>query len=83
MAWAQQFTSATRAALIFALEPAIACVTSYVLLGETLSTRGKMGAIAILAGVLLVEFRSAGFTGAESQRGCDVAVTKVSGNTSH
>ncbi len=83
MAWAQQFTSATRAALIFALEPAIACVTSYVLLGETLSTRGKIGAIAILTGVLLVEFRSAGFTGGESQRGSDVAVTKVSGNTSH
>jgi drug/metabolite transporter (DMT)-like permease len=72
MAWAQQFTSATRAALIFALEPVIAWVTSYLLTGETMSSRGKVGAAAILAGVLLVEFRS----------GSDGAVTKVSGTTS-
>ncbi len=72
MAWAQQFTSATRAALIFALEPVIAWVTSYLLTGETMSSRGKMGAVAILGGVLLVEFRS----------GSDGAVTKVSGTTS-
>ena len=60
MAWAQQFTSATRAALIFALEPVIAWVTSYLLMGERLPARGKLGAVAILAGVLLVEFKSAG-----------------------
>jgi drug/metabolite transporter (DMT)-like permease len=59
MSWAQQFTSATRAALIFTLEPVVAWVTSYVLTGETLSARGKIGAVAILAGVLAVEFRSA------------------------
>jgi len=59
MAWAQQYTSATRAALIFALEPVVAWVTSYVLLGETLSLRAKVGAAVILAGVLLVELKRA------------------------
>jgi drug/metabolite transporter (DMT)-like permease len=59
MAWAQQFTSATRAALIFALEPVVAWITSYLLTGESLSIRGKVGAVTILAGVLLVEFRRA------------------------
>ena len=57
MAWAQQFTSATRAALIFALEPVFAWVTSYLLMGETLSPRAKVGAAVILAGVLLVELK--------------------------
>jgi drug/metabolite transporter (DMT)-like permease len=75
MAWAQQFTSASRAALIFTLEPVVAWVTSYLLLGEVLTMRGKVGAAAILAGVVLVEFRSA-----ELSRGI---VTKVSGNTSN
>jgi drug/metabolite transporter (DMT)-like permease len=55
MAWAQQYTSATRAALIFALEPVVAWLTSYALTGETMAVRGKVGAAAILAGILLVE----------------------------
>jgi drug/metabolite transporter (DMT)-like permease len=57
MAWSQQYTSPTRAALIFALEPAVAWFTSYVITGEVLSNRGKMGAGLILAGVLLVELK--------------------------
>lgn len=57
MAWSQQYTSPTRAALIFALEPAVAWLTSYVVTGEILSNRGKMGAGLILAGVLLVELK--------------------------
>ena len=57
MAWAQQYTSPTRAALILALEPAVAWLTSYVVTGEILSNRGKMGAGLILAGVLLVELK--------------------------
>ena len=55
MAWAQQYTSPTRAALIFALEPVVAWVTSWVLAGETMGNRGKAGAGLILAGILLVE----------------------------
>jgi drug/metabolite transporter (DMT)-like permease len=60
MAWAQQYTSATRAALIFALEPVVAWLTSYVLTGETMAFRGKVGASAILAGILLVELTRSG-----------------------
>ncbi|HZL56939.1 MAG TPA: DMT family transporter [Bryobacteraceae bacterium] len=60
MAWAQQYTSATRAALIFALEPVFACCTSYVLLGEKLPGRGKIGAVVILAGILTVELKRGG-----------------------
>lgn len=57
MAWAQQYASPLRAALILALEPALAWVTSYVAAGEVLSDRGKIGAGFILAGVLLVELK--------------------------
>jgi drug/metabolite transporter (DMT)-like permease len=54
-AWAQQYTSPSRAALIFALEPPVAWLTSWVLTGEGLAFRGKVGAGMILAGILLVE----------------------------
>jgi drug/metabolite transporter (DMT)-like permease len=54
-AWAQQYTSPARAALIFTLEPPVAWLTSYVLTGEKMANRGKVGAIMILAGILLVE----------------------------
>jgi drug/metabolite transporter (DMT)-like permease len=57
MAWAQQYTTPTRTALILALEPAVAWLTSYVVTGEVLSARGKIGAGLILAGVLLVELK--------------------------
>lgn len=57
MAWAQQYTSATRAALIFSLEPVIAWCTSWLVAGETLSGRGKVGAGLILSGILLVELK--------------------------
>jgi drug/metabolite transporter (DMT)-like permease len=57
MAWAQQYTSATRAALIFALEPVVAWFTSWLLTGETLSTRQMFGAGLILAGIVIVELK--------------------------
>lgn len=57
MAWAQQYTSATRSALIFSLEPVVAWITSYIVTGETMNFRGKVGAAAILLGVLIVELR--------------------------
>ena len=71
MAWAQRYTTATRSALIFALEPVVAWFTSWVLLGERLGLRGKVGAVIILAGILLVELK----------RGEDV--TTASENTSN
>jgi drug/metabolite transporter (DMT)-like permease len=54
-AWAQQYTSSARAALIFSLEPPIAWLTSWALTGEKMANRGKVGAGMILAGILLVE----------------------------
>ena len=54
-AWAQQFTSPTHTALIFSLEPVFAWITSYVVLGERLGARAGLGAMMILAGVLISE----------------------------
>jgi drug/metabolite transporter (DMT)-like permease len=56
-AWAQRYTSPTRAALIFALEPVFAWLTSFLLTGELLSRRATAGACLILAGILLVELK--------------------------
>lgn len=58
-AWAQQFTSATRTALIYTLEPVFAWITSWLLLGEKLPWTAVMGAVLILSGVLLVELKPA------------------------
>lgn len=55
--WAQKHTTATRTALIFALEPVFAWVTSYFWTGEVLTLRATCGAAAVLAGILLVELR--------------------------
>ena len=53
--WAQQFTPPTHTALIFALEPVFAGLTSYVVVHERLGVRGGLGAALILAGVLISE----------------------------
>jgi drug/metabolite transporter (DMT)-like permease len=58
-AWAQRYTTSTRTALIFMLEPVFAWITSYLLTGETLSGRAAAGAGLILAGVLVVEVKRA------------------------
>lgn len=54
-AWAQQFTPATHAALIFTLEPVFAWLTSLLLRNERLGLRVGAGALLILAGVLVSE----------------------------
>ena len=59
-AWAQQYTTPTHTALIFALEPVFAWLTSYLLAGELLSLRVSLGAGLILAGILLVELKPFG-----------------------
>lgn len=58
--WAQQYTSPTRAALIFALEPVFAWITSFALTGELLSVHATVGACLILTGILLVELKPLG-----------------------
>jgi drug/metabolite transporter (DMT)-like permease len=56
-AWAQRYTTSTRTALIFMLEPVFAWITSYLLTGETLSRRAAAGAALILGGILVVELK--------------------------
>ena len=56
-AWAQQYTSSTRTALIYTLEPVFAWITSFLVTGEGLSGRAGAGAALILGGVLLVELK--------------------------
>lgn len=55
--WAQRWTTPTRTALIFAMEPVFAWITSYLLAGEVLSRRAAVGAALILGGILLVELK--------------------------
>jgi drug/metabolite transporter (DMT)-like permease len=56
-AWAQQFTPPTHTALIFALEPVFAWLTSYVVEGEKLGLRAGVGALLILTGILVSELK--------------------------
>jgi drug/metabolite transporter (DMT)-like permease len=58
--WAQGRTTATRTALLFALEPVFALLTSYIVTNEVLSGRALTGAACILAGILLVEMKPVG-----------------------
>jgi drug/metabolite transporter (DMT)-like permease len=55
--WAQQHTTATRAAIILTLEPVFAWIASWLFEGEILSTRAAIGALLILGGILLVELK--------------------------
>ena len=57
MAWAQRYTTSTRTALIYLLEPVFAWMTSFLLMGEGLSARAAAGAMLILGGVVLVEVK--------------------------
>jgi drug/metabolite transporter (DMT)-like permease len=61
--WAQQHTTPTRTALIFALEPVFAWLAAYIAAGERLTPRASLGGVAILAGILLVELKPSIFTG--------------------
>jgi len=61
-AWAQRFVSATQTALILSLEPVFAWMTSYVVLGERLGLRAGIGAVLILAGVLISELMGSSST---------------------
>ena len=60
--WAQQFTTPTRTAIIFSLEPVFAWLASFVVAGELLSLRAAAGAALILAGILVVELKPIRFS---------------------
>ena len=53
--WAQQYTSPGHAAILFALEPVFAVITSYFVLNERLTARALKGAGLVVAGILLAE----------------------------
>jgi len=55
--WGQRYSSPTRTALIFAMEPVFAWATSYVVAGEVLSGRAVIGGLLILSGILMVELK--------------------------
>ncbi len=57
--WAQQYTSASHAAILFALEPVFAVITSYVILHERLSSRAWKGAGLVVLGILIAELLGA------------------------
>ena len=58
--WAQRFSSPTRTAVLFSLEPVFAWVTSWLVAGETLTGRVLGGAILILAGIAIAELKPFG-----------------------
>src|SRR5436190_3770440 len=53
--WAQRRTSATRTALVFALEPVWAALFGYTLAGDRLGATGWLGCAVIMGGILLAE----------------------------
>lgn len=53
--WAQQYTSANHAAIIFTLEPVFAGLTSFFFYHERLGARALGGAALILGGILVAE----------------------------
>lgn len=53
--WAQQYTSANHAAIIFTLEPVFAGLTSFAFYHERLGARSIGGAALILGGILIAE----------------------------
>jgi drug/metabolite transporter (DMT)-like permease len=53
--WAQARLSATRAAVIFALEPVWAAIFAAIILGERLGVRGYGGGVLVIAGIVVSE----------------------------
>jgi len=53
--WAQRRTSATRTALVFALEPVWAAIFGFALAGDRLGALGWSGCAVIMAGIVLAE----------------------------
>ncbi len=52
----QKYTTPTRTALIFTMEPVMSVVFAYLLGGEVLSAKGYLGCVFILCGILVAEF---------------------------
>jgi drug/metabolite transporter (DMT)-like permease len=57
--WGQKYTTPTRTALIFSLEPVIALATAIAIGGENLTLSALLGGALILGGILVVELKPA------------------------
>jgi drug/metabolite transporter (DMT)-like permease len=57
MTWAQRHMPATHAAILFALEPVFAALLAAIFLKERLTARGVVGAVLVLAGIVVSELR--------------------------
>ncbi|HTY40960.1 MAG TPA: DMT family transporter [Thermoanaerobaculia bacterium] len=55
--WAQGHMSATHAAIIYTLEPVVTALLAAWFLGERLGTRGWLGGLLVLAGIVVSEIR--------------------------
>ena len=53
--YGQRKTTATRAALIFTMEPVFAALFAYMIAGEVLTPRGLVGCVLIMVGMLASE----------------------------
>ncbi|EOC99608.1 DMT family transporter [Caldisalinibacter kiritimatiensis] len=51
----QKFTSPTHTALIYTAEPVFSAIFAFILLGEVMSTKGIIGSILIVMGMILAE----------------------------
>ncbi|PRX27213.1 drug/metabolite transporter (DMT)-like permease [Orenia metallireducens] len=54
---AQQFTTATRTAIIFVMEPVFGALFAYLYLGELISAKGYWGGVLIVLGMLFAELK--------------------------
>ena len=52
---AQQYTSPTHTGLIFSLEPVFAALFAFIFAGEVLETKGYLGSILVLIGILVAK----------------------------
>lgn len=55
--YAQQYTSPSRAGLIFSLESVFSAIFAYLVLGEVLSARGYLGALLMFSSLVVLEWR--------------------------
>ena len=57
--WGQSHSSANEAAVVYAFEPAAAAFFAYFWLGETMTTRGWIGAALLISGMIVSQWNSA------------------------
>lgn len=56
--WGQRHSSANEAAVVYAFEPACAAVAAYFWLGETMGWRGALGALLLVCGMIVSQWKA-------------------------